>query len=62
MTKLTARKLAVDARLADPAIYDDANKDELKSLILDQANLAKEMEQLETEWLVQQEALEQLTT
>jgi ATP-binding cassette subfamily F protein 3 len=62
MAKLTARKLAVDARLADPAIYDDANKDELKSLILDQANLAKEMEQLETEWLVQQEALEQLTT
>jgi ATP-binding cassette subfamily F protein 3 len=60
MAKLGARKQTVDARLADPTIYDDANKEELKSLILDQAYLAKELEQLETEWLEQQEALEQL--
>jgi ATP-binding cassette subfamily F protein 3 len=32
----------------------------LKALILDQAYLSKELEQLETEWLEQQEALEQL--
>ncbi|KIF82601.1 ATP-binding cassette domain-containing protein [Noviherbaspirillum autotrophicum] len=62
MAKLNTRKAEVDARLADPAIYDDANKDELKALILDQAYLAKELEQLETEWLEQQDALEQLTT
>jgi ATP-binding cassette subfamily F protein 3 len=61
MTKLNARKAAVDAKLADPAIYDEGNKDELKTLILDQAYLAKELEQLETEWLQQQEALEQLS-
>ena len=61
MAKLNARKAEVDARLADPAIYDDANKEELKALILDQAYLARELEQLETEWLEQQEALEQLT-
>jgi ATP-binding cassette subfamily F protein 3 len=61
IAKLAARKESVDTRLADPAIYDDANKDELKSLILDQAYLAKELAQLETEWLEQQEALEQLT-
>lgn len=61
MAKLNARKSEVDARLADPAIYDDANKEELKALILDQAYIAKELEQLETEWLEQQEALEQLT-
>jgi ATP-binding cassette subfamily F protein 3 len=60
MAKLNARKSEVDARLADPAIYEDANKEELKTLILDQAYLAKELEQLETEWLEQQEALEQL--
>jgi len=60
MAKLTARKNQVDARLADPAVYDDANKEELKALILDQAYLAKELEQLETEWLEQQDALEQL--
>jgi len=57
---LSARKGEVDATLADPAIYDDARKDELKALILDQASLSKELEQLETEWLEQQEALEQV--
>jgi ATP-binding cassette subfamily F protein 3 len=62
MAKLGARKEAVDARLADPAIYDEGNKEELKSLIVDQAYLAKELEQLETDWLEQQEALEQLST
>jgi ATP-binding cassette subfamily F protein 3 len=61
MAKLGERKRQVDARLADPVIYEDANKEELKALIVDQAYLAKELEQLETEWLEQQEALEQLT-
>jgi ATP-binding cassette subfamily F protein 3 len=60
MTKLGVRKSQVDARLADPAIYEDANKDELKALILDQAYLVKELEQLETEWLEKEDALEQL--
>jgi ATP-binding cassette, subfamily F, member 3 len=61
IAKLTARKTEVDARLADSAIYDDANKETLKALILDQAYLVKELEQLETEWLEQHDALEQLT-
>jgi ATP-binding cassette subfamily F protein 3 len=61
MTKLGARKQLVDAKLTDPSIYAEANKEELKALIVDQAYLAKELEQLETEWLEQQEALEQLT-
>ncbi|MFC7517436.1 ATP-binding cassette domain-containing protein [Herbaspirillum sp. GCM10030257] len=61
MAKLNARKTEVDAKLADPSIYDDAKKEELKALILDQAYLAKELEQLETEWLEQQDALEQLS-
>ncbi|HYD96199.1 MAG TPA: ATP-binding cassette domain-containing protein [Noviherbaspirillum sp.] len=61
MAKLNVRKTEVDARLADPSIYDDANKEELKALILDQAYLAKELEQLETEWLEQQDELEKLT-
>ncbi|WP_292933778.1 ATP-binding cassette domain-containing protein [Noviherbaspirillum sp.] len=62
MAKLNARKAEVDGKLADPAIYDDANKEQLKALILDQAYLAKELEQLETEWLEQHEALEQLNS
>src|SRR5262249_53223034 len=59
MTKLNDKKAAVDARMADPAIYDAANKEELKTLLTDQAYCAKELEQLESEWLEQQEALEQ---
>ena len=38
-----------------------AKKKELKSLLTDQAFYAKELEQLEAEWLEQQEALEQVT-
>ncbi len=60
LAKLGARKSEVDARLADPAIYEETRKEELKALILDQAWLARELEQLETEWLEQHESLEQL--
>ncbi|WP_284078350.1 ATP-binding cassette domain-containing protein [Herbaspirillum aquaticum] len=60
IAKLNARKGDIDARLASPDIYDAANKEELKTLITDQAYCSKELEQLENEWLEQQEALEQL--
>jgi ATP-binding cassette subfamily F protein 3 len=61
MAKLDAQKSAIDARLADPAIYGEAQKDALKTLILDQAYVARELAQLETEWLEQQQRLEQAT-
>src|SRR5438477_171174 len=60
MAKLNAQKSAVDARLADPAIYGEAEKDALKALIVDQAFVARELAQLEAEWLEQQQKLEQL--
>jgi ATP-binding cassette subfamily F protein 3 len=60
IAKLQDRKATIDTRLADPAVYDTANKDELKTLIVEQAYHAKEIEQLETEWLEQQEALERI--
>jgi ATP-binding cassette subfamily F protein 3 len=61
MAKLNAQKSAIDARLADPAIYGETQKDALKTLILDQAYVARELAQLETEWLEQQQKLEQVT-
>jgi ATP-binding cassette subfamily F protein 3 len=61
MAKLQEKKAAVDARLADPAIYDAANKEELKTLLLAQADCAKQLEQVESDWLEQQEALERIT-
>jgi len=60
MAKLQEKKVSVDARLAEPVIYDAANKEELKELLLVQADCAKQLEQAETEWLEQQEALERV--
>ena len=60
IAKRNAQKAAVDGRLADPLMYDQANKKELKTLLTDQTFYAKEIVQLEAEWLEQQEALEQV--
>ena len=60
MAKLTARKSELEAELADPAIHSESNKERLKTLILDQAYVERELSQLEAEWLGLQEQLEQL--
>jgi ATP-binding cassette subfamily F protein 3 len=49
MAKLNERKAAIEARLADPAIYQDQAA--MKAALLDQAYVAKELEQIESEWL-----------
>jgi ATP-binding cassette subfamily F protein 3 len=56
MAKLNARKAALEQQLADPALYQDRAK--LEPLLMDQAYLAKELEELEAEWLEKQAALE----
>ena len=60
IAKRNAQKNAVEARLGDPLIYDQANKKELKTLLTDQTFYGKEIAQLEAEWLELQEALEQV--
>ena len=60
IAKRTAQKAVVDERLSHPEIYDTANKKELKTLMTDQSFYAKEIAQLEAEWMAQQEALEQI--
>ena len=49
MARLNARKGEIETRLGDPAVYQDAQA--LKGLLLDQAYVAKELEQVEAEWL-----------
>jgi len=49
MAKLNARRSSIEAQLAAPEVYRDAEK--LKGLMLDQAYVAKELDQLESEWL-----------
>jgi ATP-binding cassette subfamily F protein 3 len=57
MAKLNARKSALDAQLADPALYNDRVR--LDPLLVDQAYLVKELETLESEWLAKTTELEQ---
>ncbi len=47
-----------EAQMADPAIYQESHKDQLKTLVLQQAEQQAMLETLETEWLEQSEALE----
>jgi len=61
IAKCNEKKAAIDARLADPAIYDAINKETLKTLITDQAYCVKELDQLEGAWLEQQDTLEQIS-
>ncbi len=60
MAKLTAKKAEVDAKLLDPAVYDAANKEQLKTLVADQAFVGRDLAQLEGEWLELHEQLEAL--
>jgi len=58
--RLNAQKSGIEARLADPAIYQDTSKEALEAALLDQAYVVKELGQLEAEWLEQQAELEQI--
>jgi len=58
MAKLNAKKAALDAQLADPAVYGDGQKEAMKTLVLDQAYVDRELAELEAEWLALQEQLE----
>ena len=49
MAKLNSRKTSIEARLAEPAVYQDSEA--LKALLVDQAYLAQELRQVEGEWL-----------
>jgi ATP-binding cassette subfamily F protein 3 len=60
IAKRNEQKALVDAQLAEPSIYDAANKAKLKTLMADQAYYTKDLAQLEGEWLGLQEQLEAL--
>ncbi len=58
IARLNAKKAEMEARLADPAIYQGSSKDALQSALSDQAHVGKELIQLEGEWLEKQAELE----
>jgi ATP-binding cassette subfamily F protein 3 len=61
IAKLTAQKTAMDKLLADPGLYGEEKRDTLKTALLDQAYVARELAQLETEWLALHEQLDAVT-
>ena len=60
MSRLTEQKSMLDARLAEPAIYEADQKAELRHLQEEHASCSQRLETMEAEWLEQQEALEKI--
>lgn len=58
MENLHAKLTALDAELAEPALYEAAQKEQLKDLIKQQASLKVSLEQTESDWLTASEQLE----
>jgi ATP-binding cassette subfamily F protein 3 len=58
---LHARQAELAQGLEDPALYAPDARATLQAKLADQAWLAREVAQLESEWLAQQAALEALT-
>ena len=56
--RLNARKAELEARLADAALYRPESNETLQAALFDQASVAKELVQLESEWLEKHAELE----
>lgn len=59
LERVEQRRAALEAKLADPALYDPTHKEELKRLLADKAAIEREREAAETNWLTHAETLEQ---
>jgi ATP-binding cassette subfamily F protein 3 len=59
MAKIEPKLTAIEQRLADPSIYEQSNKDELKTLLKPQGELKEAMEVHEIEWMNAVEQLDQ---
>ena len=60
LAQLHARQEQLQQSLADPAVYTDAQKPQLKALLLEKAELDSRCEALEAQWLQDSERLETL--
>jgi ATP-binding cassette subfamily F protein 3 len=58
LAEAEAAKQSIETALASPDVYDDAQRDQLKQYLIDQAYLIRDIETLEAEWLEQQALLE----
>ncbi len=61
LEQLHQQQQSLQQRLADPGLYQDARKVELKGLLQEQAELDQRLESTEETWMLKTEALEALT-
>jgi ATP-binding cassette subfamily F protein 3 len=62
MEKLEQELVGIELQLGDSALYELANTEQLKELLLLQGQKKVSLEELECSWMEQQEELEQLTS
>ncbi len=60
MEKLHAEQQGLESELADSSLYESVNKNRLQALLLKKAQIDRSLNNLESEWLDAQEALEML--
>ncbi|MER2581932.1 MAG: ribosomal protection-like ABC-F family protein, partial [Candidatus Competibacter sp.] len=60
LEKLHVEQTRLHDELSEPVLYEDANKNRLKELLLRKAQVDKDVAEIEGEWLEAQEALEAL--
>jgi ATP-binding cassette subfamily F protein 3 len=59
---LQSTRAELDRQLADPEIYSEQNKSKLQQCLLEKADVDKQCEDVETEWMLASEELDDLTT
>ncbi len=59
LDELNQQKQVLESRLADASLYEAGQKDQLKTLLAEQAELERSLQTVEEEWLLASEALEQ---
>ncbi|MER2532957.1 MAG: ribosomal protection-like ABC-F family protein [Candidatus Competibacter sp.] len=62
LEKLHVEQTRLHDELSEPVLYEDANKNRLKELLLRKAQVDKDVAEIEGEWLEAQEALEALAS
>ena len=60
ITRLTDARGVLDAVLADPTLYEEHQKDQLRDKLFERARISEQLEQLEAEWMETLESLEAL--
>ncbi len=61
MARGNARRAELETLITHPELYEENRKEDLKARLFEQANLLKELERLEAEWMAQQEVLDGIT-